>query len=110
MVIRAAFTWLSKVICIYFGFALQHSVIGKKLVPLSQPIRSKTKTNRKYNQNQSRLAHASFPTFRVIASSFDWTMDCSASFVIGQSNYFGFGSTTLIWKLLYGKKRGAKNN
>ena len=28
---------------------------------------------------------------RVIASSFDWTMDCSASFVIGQRNYFGFG-------------------
>ena len=37
-------------------------------------------------------------------------MDCSASFVIGQSNYFGFGLTTLNWKLLYGKKRGAKNN
>ena len=27
-------------------------------------------------------------------------MDCSASFVIGQSNYFGFGFTTLNWKLL----------
>lgn len=47
MVIRAALTWLSKVICIYFGFALQHSVIGKKLVPLSEPIRSETKTNGK---------------------------------------------------------------
>ena len=57
----------------------------KKLAPLSQPIRSKTRTNR------DSLAHASFPAFRVIASSFDWTMDCSASFVIGQSNYFGFG-------------------
>ena len=28
-------------------------------------------------------------------------MDCSASFVIGQSNYFGFGFTPLNWKLLY---------
>ena len=28
-------------------------------------------------------------------------MDCSPSFLIGQSNYFGFGFTTLIWKLLY---------
>ena len=29
-------------------------------------------------------------------------MDCSAFFVIGQSNnYFGFGFMTLNWKLLY---------
>ena len=28
-------------------------------------------------------------------------MDCSPSFVIGWSNYFGFGFTPLKWKLLY---------
>ena len=28
-------------------------------------------------------------------------MDCFVSFVIGQSNNFGFGFTTLNWKLLY---------
>ena len=28
-------------------------------------------------------------------------MDCSMSFVIGQNKYFGFGFTTLNWKLLY---------
>ena len=37
---------------------------------------------------------------RAIAFNFDWTMDCSASFVIGQSNYFGVGFTTLNLKLL----------
>ena len=41
-----------------------------------------------------------FPVLRVSASSFDWTMDCYASFVIGHSNYFGFGFTTLNCKLL----------
>ena len=46
---------------------------------------------------------ASFPTLHVIALSFDRTMDCSAPFVIDQSNYFGFGFTTLNWKLLYVK-------
>ena len=45
----------------------------KKLAPLSQPITSKTKTNRDF-------ARASFPALTVIASSFAWTMDCSASF------------------------------
>ena len=63
----------------------------KKLAPLSQPIRSKTKTN---------LARASFSELLVIALSFYWTMDCSASFVIGQSNNFGFDFTTLKRKFL----------
>ena len=33
---------------------------------------------------------------RVITSSFDWFTGLSPSFLIGQSNYFGFGVTTLI--------------
>ena len=32
---------------------------------------------------------------RVITSSFDWFTGLSPSFLIGQSNYFGFGLTTL---------------
>ena len=32
---------------------------------------------------------------RVITSSFDWFTRLFASFLIGQSNYFGFGFTTL---------------
>ena len=38
---------------------------------------------------------------RVITSSFDWFTGLSPSFLIGQSNYFGFGFTTLIRKPLY---------
>ena len=38
---------------------------------------------------------------RVITSSFDWFTGLSPSFLIGQSNYFGFGFTTLILKPLY---------
>ena len=38
---------------------------------------------------------------RVITSSFDWFTGLSPSFLIGQSNYFGFGFTTLDWNSLY---------
>ena len=36
----------------------------------------------------------------VFASRFDWFTGLSVSFVIGQSNYFGIGFTTLILKPL----------
>ena len=38
---------------------------------------------------------------RVITSSFDWFTRLSQSFLIGQSNYFGFGFTTIIGKAHY---------
>ena len=41
----------------------------------------------------------------VITSSFDWFTVLSEFFVIGQSNYFGFGFTTLKWKPLYDDKK-----
>ena len=37
----------------------------------------------------------------VITSSFDWFNVLSVCYVIGQSNYFGFGFTTLKRKPLY---------
>ena len=37
----------------------------------------------------------------VITSSFDWFNVLSVSYVIGQSNYFGFGFTTFKRKPLY---------
>ena len=37
----------------------------------------------------------------VITSSFDWLTVLCVFFVIGYSNYFGFGFTTLNWKPLY---------
>ena len=41
------------------------------------------------------------PPFHPITSSFDWFNVLSVSYVIGQSNYFGFGFTTLRRKPLY---------
>ena len=65
----------------------------KKLAPIFYPIRSKTKTNR------DSLARV-FPRFASITSSritssFDWFPVLCVFFVIGSSNYFGFGFTTL---------------
>ena len=40
----------------------------------------------------------------VITSSFDWFNVLSVSYVIGQSNYFGFGFTTLKRKPLYNEQ------
>ncbi len=90
---------IAKVICACFGFALLRLVIGKKkkkFAPLSQPIRHETKSNRDSLtfSRASCLQH-------VFASSFDWLTGLSVSFVIGQSNYFAFGFTTLNGKLLY---------
>ena len=77
---KAVFTGVSRVICVYFGFAL-----------LCSANISKTKTNHKLNQNLLQLVRASFLVPRVIASSFDGIMDCGASFVIDQGNYFSYG-------------------
>ena len=38
---------------------------------------------------------------RVITSSFDWCTGLSSSFLIGQSNCFGFGFRALDWNSLY---------
>ena len=62
----------------------------KNLAPLSRPIRSKTKTNRDLPARFfTRLAPA------VFASSSDWFIGLFTTVVIGQSNNFGFGITTL---------------
>ena len=37
----------------------------------------------------------------VITASFDWFAGLSPTFLIGQSNYFGFGFTALDWNSLY---------
>ena len=77
-----------------FGFALLHSVIGSKF--------SRHFFNQSRAQVKPKPIFARSCTFsralcqlRVITSSFDWYTGLSASFLIGQSNYFGFGFTTL---------------
>ena len=71
----------------------------KNLAPLPRPIRSKTQTNRDLLARifNSRAWHRR----HVFASSSDWFIGLFTTAVIGQSNYFGFGFTTLKWKPLY---------
>ena len=68
-----------------------------KLTPLSQPMKTKTKSN--------GLLHARiFPPLAPVACNdvcfcSDWFMKLSSLLVIGQSSYFGFGFTN-NWPLL----------
>ncbi len=95
---RAVFTWVSKVNCVCFGFALLRLVIGSKIL---RHFLSQSEQKPKPIMTRSRtFSHASCRP-HVFASSFDWFTGLSVFFVIGQSNYFGFGFTTLNWKLLY---------
>ena len=63
----------------------------KRLAPLSQPIRSKTKTNCDLPARVSRA----WRRLHVFASSSDWFIGLVTTVVIGQSNNLGFGITTL---------------
>ena len=85
------------------GFALSTRCDWlKRFAPPFHPIRSKTKANCDALARFSRALRQP----HVITSSFDWFNVLSVSYVIGQSNYFGFGFTTLKRKPLYLKPRG----
>ena len=47
------------------------------------------------NSIRSNTFSRALRRLHVFASSFDWFTGLSVSFVIGQSDYFGFGFTTL---------------
>ena len=64
----------------------------KNLMPLFQPVRSKTETNRTCAHDFSRA----MSKFQVIARNSDWFIVRFASVVIGRSNYFGIGFSTVI--------------
>ena len=63
----------------------------KRLVPVFQSMRSKTKTNR-------AMYALFFPRFKrvIIARNCEWFNTLSAPVVIGRSNCFGFGFSTVI--------------
>ena len=63
-----------------------------KLAPLSQPMRSKTKTN---GVSCSLAFSRACRRLHVFDSNSDWLIALFTSVVIGQSNYFRFGFTTL---------------
>ena len=77
---------------------LLHSVIGSKL---SRHFLNQSKVKQKPTVACACTFSRALCRLRVITSSFDWLTGLSPTFLIGQSNYFGFGFTTLNWKLLY---------
>ena len=60
-------------------------------------------TNEKQNQNQSHHARVSCVSskLRIIARNCDWFMALLVPVVIGGSNCFGSGLSTVIWKPLW---------
>lgn len=82
-----------KVNCVWFGSALLRTVIGQKKLALlfNQPMKSKTCT---------RAFYGALHRLHVTVLSWDRVIAPFRSIFIGCSNRFGFGFTTLIWKLL----------
>ena len=64
----------------------------KRLAPVFQPMRSKTKPIAPRTRDFSRP----LSELQVIARNCDWFIALSAPVVIGQSNCFGFGFSTVI--------------
>ena len=63
----------------------------KKLAPLSQPMRSKTKSSRTVYAISFALGK-----FQVTAWNFPWFIGLFAPVVISRSNYFGIGFLAVI--------------
>ena len=75
-----------------FGFALLHSVIGSKF---SRHFFNQSEVRPKPIVARECTFSRALCRLRVITSSFGWSTGLSPSFLIGLSNYFGFGFTTL---------------
>ena len=64
----------------------------KRLAPVFQPMRRKTKTIAPCTRDLSRASGE----FQVIARNCDWFMELFVPVVIGRSNCFGFGLKTAL--------------
>ena len=64
----------------------------KRLAPVFQPMRIKTKTNRTMYVSFSRASSE----LQMIARNCDWFFALFVFVVIGRSNCFGFGFSTVI--------------
>ena len=96
--IRAVFKWLSKVIT---WLRLLRLVIGlKDSRQFFNQWDAKPKPIAPCTRDFSRASSE----LRVIARNCDWFIALSAPVVIGRSNCFGFGFSTVIWKPLYMRK------
>ena len=81
----------------FIGFALLHSVIGLKF---SRHFFNQSEVKPKPIVARACTFSRALCRLRVTTSSFDWFTGLYPFFLIGQSNYFGFGFTTLDWNLL----------
>ena len=94
---RAVFKWLSKVIT---WLRLLRLVIGlKDSRQFFNQWEAKPKPIAPCTRDISRASGA----LQVIARNCDWFMELFVPVVIGRSNCFGFGFSTVIWKPLYYK-------
>ena len=92
----AVFKWMSKVIT---WLPLLHLVIGLKESRQffnQWEAKPKPKPNTPCTRDFSRASSE----LQVIARNCDWFIALPAPVVIGRSNCFGFGFSTVIWKLL----------
>ena len=77
------------------NYAIAIATLGdwlKRLAPVFQPMRSKTKPIAPCTRDISRASGA----LQVIARNCDWFMELFVPVVIGRSNSFGFGFSTVI--------------
>lgn len=70
----------------------------RTLASLCHPIRSQSEVN--HNQSSRSRNPALLPVRRVCFESLDWLTGLSVLFLIGQSDYFGYGFTLLERKPL----------
>ena len=92
---RAVFKWLSKVIT---WLRLLRLVVGlKDSRQFFNQWESKPKPIAPCTRDFSRASSE----LQVIATNSDWFMALFVPVVIDQSDYFGFGFSTVIWKPLY---------
>jgi len=92
---RAVFKWLSKVIT---WLRLLRLVIGLK--DSRQFFNQREAKPKQITPCTSEFSRAS-SELQVIARNCDWFMTLFVPVVIGRSNCFGFGFSTVIWKPLY---------
>ena len=95
---NAVFNLESKVNCICFGFALLRTVIGQQN---SLHFFNQWGAKPKPIATCTRAFSRALRLLHVIASYSDWFITLFTSVVIGQSNNFSFGFTTLNRKPLW---------
>ena len=94
-IFRAVFKWLSKVIT---WLRLRRLVIGlKHSRQFFNLWEAKPKPIAPYVRDFSRASSE----LQIIARNCDWLMELFVPVVIGRSNCFGFGFSTVIWKPPY---------